>query len=380
MPTSVEVATPSRLHFGMFSFGQPAMPQFGGVGVMIDRPGLQLRIDPAERFATCGPMASARRSGRRTSARRWQLPELPACRLEIVTAPPEHAGLGTGTQLELAVTAGLNAFRGRPPLNAQELAAASGRGARSAIGTYGFLHGGLLVERGKPSEKFLSPLERRVELPGDWRFVLVSRRESAGWRVRPNSGRFTNCRQFRSLSRASCTEKSKTRCYPRPGPGHSRLSVTASIASGIWPECVLQPPRRALRLAPRPPGSSAASASWASRASGKARGVPTVFAVLEGRGGHPTGRHLADTSGSGRYADRDRGQSARRTGSLPGSAMKESAGTLIYQLGEQGLEVLLVHPSGNYNRHAAWSIPKGHQTRANRSKTPPAARRSKRPA
>ncbi len=39
--------------------------------------------------------------------------------------------------------------------------------------------------------------------------------------------------------------------------------------------------------------------------------------------------------------------------------MKESAGTLIYQLGEQGLEVLLVHPSGNYNRHAAWSIPKG---------------------
>ena len=39
--------------------------------------------------------------------------------------------------------------------------------------------------------------------------------------------------------------------------------------------------------------------------------------------------------------------------------MKESAGTLLYRHGSQGLELLLVHPSGNYNRRAPWSIPKG---------------------
>jgi len=39
--------------------------------------------------------------------------------------------------------------------------------------------------------------------------------------------------------------------------------------------------------------------------------------------------------------------------------MKQSAGTLLYRQGPQGLEVLLVHPSGNYNRKAPWSIPKG---------------------
>jgi predicted NUDIX family NTP pyrophosphohydrolase len=39
--------------------------------------------------------------------------------------------------------------------------------------------------------------------------------------------------------------------------------------------------------------------------------------------------------------------------------MKQSSGTLLYREGEEGLEVLLVHPSGNYNRHAPWSIPKG---------------------
>jgi predicted NUDIX family NTP pyrophosphohydrolase len=39
--------------------------------------------------------------------------------------------------------------------------------------------------------------------------------------------------------------------------------------------------------------------------------------------------------------------------------VKESAGTLLYRQGENGLEVLLVHPSGNYNRQKPWSIPKG---------------------
>jgi predicted NUDIX family NTP pyrophosphohydrolase len=39
--------------------------------------------------------------------------------------------------------------------------------------------------------------------------------------------------------------------------------------------------------------------------------------------------------------------------------MKQSAGTLLYRSGPNGLEVLLVHPSGNYNRRAPWSIPKG---------------------
>lgn len=39
--------------------------------------------------------------------------------------------------------------------------------------------------------------------------------------------------------------------------------------------------------------------------------------------------------------------------------MRHSAGTLLYREGPDGLEVLLVHPSGNYNRGKPWSIPKG---------------------
>ena len=39
--------------------------------------------------------------------------------------------------------------------------------------------------------------------------------------------------------------------------------------------------------------------------------------------------------------------------------MKQSAGTLLYRLGPEGLEVLLVHGSGWYNKKSPWSIPKG---------------------
>lgn len=39
--------------------------------------------------------------------------------------------------------------------------------------------------------------------------------------------------------------------------------------------------------------------------------------------------------------------------------MKRAAGLLLYRPGPEGLEVLLVHSSGNYNRGKPWSIPKG---------------------
>ncbi len=41
------------------------------------------------------------------------------------------------------------------------------------------------------------------------------------------------------------------------------------------------------------------------------------------------------------------------------SRAKLSSGTLLYRYVEGSIEVLLVHPAGNYNRRAPWGIPKG---------------------
>jgi len=44
---------------------------------------------------------------------------------------------------------------------------------------------------------------------------------------------------------------------------------------------------------------------------------------------------------------------------MPEPRAKLSAGTLLYRWIDGTLEVLLVHPAGNYNRRAPWGIPKG---------------------
>jgi predicted NUDIX family NTP pyrophosphohydrolase len=41
------------------------------------------------------------------------------------------------------------------------------------------------------------------------------------------------------------------------------------------------------------------------------------------------------------------------------SGRRGAAGILLYREADEGLEVLLVHPSGWYNKKASWSLPKG---------------------
>jgi beta-RFAP synthase len=176
----IEVVAPSRLHFGLLSFGGGADRQFGGAGAMIDSPGLRLRVAPAERFHADGPLAERVFRTAISFARARELSAPPNCRVEVVVAPPEHIGLGTGTQLDLAILAGLNAFVGGVRLSADELARIAGRAGRSAVGTHGFVHGGLIVESGKRACETLAPLTERIELPAAWRFVLVIPRHMRG--------------------------------------------------------------------------------------------------------------------------------------------------------------------------------------------------------
>lgn len=44
---------------------------------------------------------------------------------------------------------------------------------------------------------------------------------------------------------------------------------------------------------------------------------------------------------------------------MPEPRAKLSSGTLLYRFVADSVEVLLVHPAGNYNRRAPWGIPKG---------------------
>ena len=53
----MRIRTPSRLHFGLLGWGPQASRQFGGVGLMIDAPGIDLVVEPASSWLIEGPLA-----------------------------------------------------------------------------------------------------------------------------------------------------------------------------------------------------------------------------------------------------------------------------------------------------------------------------------
>jgi beta-RFAP synthase len=98
--------------------------------------------------------------------------------------------LGVGTQLGLAVAAGLRRFLQLPEAPVESLAASVGRGRRSAVGTYGFEYGGLIVDAGKRYDAQFGQLFKRLELPAQWRFVLVRHLDIQGLAGTPEAEAF----------------------------------------------------------------------------------------------------------------------------------------------------------------------------------------------
>lgn len=178
------IVIPSRLHFGLYSFGHRDKRQYGGVGVMVDEPSTTLRATAAERFSAGGPRADRITQFAQLWAHANGYDSVPPVSIveqswaissgAISSGAIEHAGLGSGTQLAMGVGALLHAMTGTPQPPAAELAKSVGRGLRSAVGAYGFALGGLIAECGKdPDEQPVSELDVRVEVPPAWRFVLL---------------------------------------------------------------------------------------------------------------------------------------------------------------------------------------------------------------
>lgn len=181
MSTSVTVEAPSRLHLGMFAFGAGHRRQFGGVGIMVDEPRLRVTIHPAARYSCSGFHAARTTEIARKVSQQWLGAALPTCEIRVEAAPPEHAGLGLGTQLSLAVGVALTRYCNLARLpSAEEISIKLGRARRSSVGTHGFVHGGLIVDAGHAAGEQLGALARRVELPAGWRVVLVVPRQTAG--------------------------------------------------------------------------------------------------------------------------------------------------------------------------------------------------------
>jgi len=178
-PDEVVVRTGSRLHLGLIAPAGGTRRRFGGAGLMIAEPELRVRAQRAERWSASGAEAARVLE----FARRFANAETPPASFRVETAPPSHSGLGSGTQLGLAVARALSALGGATPSPA-DLARQTGRGARSAIGLWGFAHGGFLVDAGRPpaaeATSEPAPLIIRHPVPEEWRFVVLIPADARG--------------------------------------------------------------------------------------------------------------------------------------------------------------------------------------------------------
>jgi beta-RFAP synthase len=168
---AVFVEAPARLHFGMLDLRGTLGRRFGGIGAAIPTPSLLLEAGAHDRLHATGPSAErALEFARRFLAYHGLAGGV---RLHVHRAIPSHAGLGSGTQLALAVARALAELH-ELPTDAPALARAVGRARRSGVGTWVFAQGGFVLEGGRRDQSAdPAPLLVRYAIPADWRYVVA---------------------------------------------------------------------------------------------------------------------------------------------------------------------------------------------------------------
>ncbi len=173
----VRVIAPARLHLGFFDLNGALGRRFGSLGITLEDVFTKVVMRAAETLTVTGPEhARAAQAIERLSSA-LDLPATGA--LSIERAIPPHVGLGSGTQVHLAVGTAYAQLHGQPA-SPREIAGLLERGARSGIGIGAFEAGGVLADGGRGSGAELPPIIARHPFPDGWRVLLIGDAERQG--------------------------------------------------------------------------------------------------------------------------------------------------------------------------------------------------------
>lgn len=166
----VSVIAPARLHMGFIDLSGSLGRHFGSIGVALDDIATQLSVVYSDELVVTG--SSEKRAKKCAKALCKSLNVSEKIKIDIETAIPEHVGLGSGTQMSLAIGSALNAFY-KLGLSTRDIAQITDRGMRSGIGIGVFEQGGLVVDGGRGELTQTPPVISHMDIPESWRFILV---------------------------------------------------------------------------------------------------------------------------------------------------------------------------------------------------------------
>lgn len=182
----VSVTTSARLHMGFFDLNGNLGRRFGSIGVGLQTPMTSLTVTPADRISvvsTLSVRSTACPAAERVAKIAEQIMQSLALdggvRIEVLDAIPEHSGLGSGTQLALAIGMAISHLYGLN-LAVKDVAVLTQRGMRSGVGLGTFVQGGLIVDGGRAPSSAVPPVIAHADFPEDWPILLIFDRSHQG--------------------------------------------------------------------------------------------------------------------------------------------------------------------------------------------------------
>jgi len=177
----IQVVTPSRLHITLIDLNGALGRIDGGVGLTLDYPSIRINAKKDTQLSVSGTTEFAERIRSAASAVLTQY-NINGVAIDVVQEYPNHVGLGSGTQVTLAVGTAISELYDLN-LNPTTIAKFTGRGGTSGIGVAAYELGGFLVDGGhKGKTEFLpssasgkfgpGPIIAHHDFP-DWTIVLA---------------------------------------------------------------------------------------------------------------------------------------------------------------------------------------------------------------
>ncbi len=184
---STRIEAPARLHLGFLDPSASRGRRFGSIGLALDNIATVINAAPYAELTVSGASSDRAREHVEQVIAHYGLSD--GLRIDIEQTIPSHVGLGSGTQLALAIGTAVLEANGLS-VGAPELAALLGRGKRSGIGLGLFEQGGLIVDGGHGAQTRSPPVVARLAFPEQWRVVLIFDHGGEGLSGRAESAAF----------------------------------------------------------------------------------------------------------------------------------------------------------------------------------------------